>query len=294
MNDEFDAYLNLHAIGVWYKSTLPARLRATIDAYNSNLYLHLGGSTFHVRHADAAAPGGPAPASVDGITSTGPGYAPPIAPGPLGHGVVHGAELANLSAAMGGTLCASASPFIYIHPNNPGVRVNYGSDVTVKRFTAAWAALVAACANDPVNFAWPLAGNWNSDHAKVEFAAAALAETYRDPVQLGAIFVLSQKPFSETFQAENAWQTLPMCQGGSYNPMSVQVCARRELLVASTQVFQRCHRILKNDVAVPNGLDQLGVDRVSRGRSMNGLISAYQWDLSSKHYKNHVKYWYYL
>jgi hypothetical protein len=293
VNAEFDAYLNLHAIGVWYKSTLPVTLQNAIDAYNSDLYYYLGGSTFHVRNGAAAPPGGAAPATLNGLFAMGGAHVAPAQPAALAPGALLGAELVNLSAAMSGTLLGSASPFIYIHPHNPGVNVNYGSAVTVTRFLAAWEQLVLSSANQPVNFVWPPGGGWNA-HEKVEFAAAALAETYRDPAQLGAIFLLTQRPFRSTFAAENVWTTLPMCQGGSYNPMLMRVGLRQEVLMASTQVFQRCYRISQKSVAVPTGLNAPGVLRVSQGRSMSGTIAAYQWELSSKHYRKRVRYWYYL
>ncbi len=295
MNDEFDAYLNLHAIGTWYKGTLPLVLQQAIDGYNEHLYYTLGGARFNVRNASATAPAATTVLNfaANGLFTTGTQYVAPTRPLALPHTTVLGAEQANIKASLGGTLLNTASPFIYIHPNNPGVSVNYGSDVSVKKFLAAWEALVTAAQKNPVDFTWPsMDGGWDSDHKKVEFAAAAFAESSRSPAQLGAIYLLSKETFRTTFGGQNVWKVLPMCQGGSYVPITMQVLSRTEVMMASTQVYQRCYRISQKDTKLSENLDLTGITRVSQGRSLSGYITTIQSQLASKHCEKEVKRWY--
>lgn len=273
MSNWYEYYVGLYAIGARYLQTLPATLRGWITGYGTGGWFSLDGLT-----ATVVAPGGVAPGIAPGALAAGytAGGAGPAHPPPALLAIpADGTRDARI--AVGGAAHSSASP--YIHSVVPaGIPVAYAGGPTMDAFLVAWERLVTA-AGGGAAFTWP--GNFVAPAARLQFLAAAFAETSRDYCQLGAIqTALWLRDGNSEKHVEHVGlvglvghvagafsAVLPMCAGGTYVPQVFRHTVTPHRLTASPTTWARAKAVTENAMPAVDATSMEAAVRYARDRT---------------------------
>ncbi|HEY6878391.1 MAG TPA: hypothetical protein VI299_10260 [Polyangiales bacterium] len=259
MEDWYDYYVGLYAIGSHYFGTLPANLRAWITGYGAGGWFSLGPVTAAVLAPGVLAPGAtPAPLAA-GYNANGAVAAHP--PAALGGVPDDGTREAR--KVVGGACHSTASP--YIHSVAPaGVPVVYTDNApSITDFLEAWDRLVQL-ASVATPFTWP--GSFATAAHRLQFLAAAFAESSRDRCQLGAIQTALWQRDAGVLPARAFTAYLPMCAGGTYVPQVVTHTATAHCLTASPTTWGRAKGVSKGPVNI-NAVTEVAAIQHVKARS---------------------------
>ncbi|HEY6879664.1 MAG TPA: hypothetical protein VI299_16670, partial [Polyangiales bacterium] len=138
---------------------------------------------------------------------------------------------------------------------------------SITDFLVAWERLIQL-ASVGTPFAWP--GSFNTPSFRLQFLAAAFAETSRDRCQLGAIQAALWQRDAGELPARAFTAYLPMCAGGTYVPQVVTHTATAHCLTASPTTWGRAKAVAKGPVDITAVTEVAAIQHVKARSAATG------------------------